>query len=126
MGTTTSVAAKSVHLRNGLVKGGRLRTWLVRGLLVASVCWLFAACVPRDGHVRSYVGITIPTESISDHVAGRMDELGIPGLSLAIVNDGEVRYAETFGYADVATGEPVTDETIFEGASLSKPVFAMF
>lgn len=55
-----------------------------------------------------------------------MDSLGIPGLSIAILNDAELVYHRVFGVKNITTGEPVDDETIFEAASLSKPVFAYF
>ena len=48
----------------------------------------------------------------------------IPGLSLAIVRDGDVLWAEGFGCKHAVTGGAVTPDTVFEGASFSKPVFA--
>lgn len=48
----------------------------------------------------------------------------IPGLALAELRDGEIVRLEVAGVVDTASGEPVTEETLFEAASLSKPVFA--
>lgn len=48
----------------------------------------------------------------------------IPGLSLAELRDGELVRVEVIGVADAASGEPVSEATLFEAASLSKPVFA--
>jgi CubicO group peptidase (beta-lactamase class C family) len=48
----------------------------------------------------------------------------IPGLSIALIRDGKTYWAHGFGVRDTKTGQPVTDDTIFEAASLSKPVFA--
>ena len=76
--------------------------------------------------VNSYFGIKISTDTLERHLQERMAELNIPGLALSIINGGEVVYYNTFGYADVEEQIPVTDKTIFEGASLSKPVFAFF
>ena len=55
-----------------------------------------------------------------------MEKLKIPGLSVAVINDGKVVYEKTMGYANVEEELPITAETIFEGASLSKSVFAFF
>jgi len=55
-----------------------------------------------------------------------MEKLKIPGLSVAVINDGKVVYQKTMGYANVEEKLPITTETIFEGASLSKSVFAFF
>ncbi len=53
-----------------------------------------------------------------------LEHAGVPGLSAAIVADGEVFWSQGFGVRSTETGAPVTPETVFEAASLSKPVFA--
>jgi CubicO group peptidase (beta-lactamase class C family) len=53
-----------------------------------------------------------------------MDSGGVPGLSMAIVNDSAVVWSNGYGVRSVETGEPVDANTVFEAASLSKPVFA--
>jgi CubicO group peptidase (beta-lactamase class C family) len=50
---------------------------------------------------------------------------GVPGVSVAIVNDGELAYSAALGRADASSGRSVTNETTFEAASISKPLFAM-
>ena len=49
-----------------------------------------------------------------------VDEARIPGLALAIVQDGRIITARGFGVADTRTGEAVTADTVFRLASLSK------
>lgn len=51
-------------------------------------------------------------------------ELRIPGVSLAWVAEGKLTWAQGFGSRNLAAGLPVVPETIFEAASISKPVFA--
>jgi CubicO group peptidase (beta-lactamase class C family) len=53
-----------------------------------------------------------------------MKEANVPGLSVALLLDGELVWQRGFGVKNAQTGEPVTDGTVFEAASLSKPVFA--
>ena len=53
-----------------------------------------------------------------------MKEGDVPGLSIALVRDGEVAWNHAFGVKNSRTKEPVADSTVFEAASLSKPVFA--
>jgi len=53
-----------------------------------------------------------------------MKDGDVPGLSMAIVRDGKILWHGAFGVRDAATGVPVADDTVFEAASLSKPVFA--
>ncbi|HEY7503122.1 MAG TPA: serine hydrolase [Gemmatimonadales bacterium] len=49
---------------------------------------------------------------------------GVPGLSLALVRGGEVVWSAAFGTVNDSTGRPLEPGTVFEAASLSKPVFA--
>ena len=48
----------------------------------------------------------------------------MPGLSYALIREGRIVETKAVGVRDVSTGVPVDTETIFEAASLSKPVFA--
>jgi CubicO group peptidase (beta-lactamase class C family) len=50
----------------------------------------------------------------------------IPGLQIAVIRDGKIAWHGDFGVKNGATNEPVTDETIFEAASLTKPFFAYY
>lgn len=56
--------------------------------------------------------------------AALMAEARIPGLAWAVLADGEIARVGFAGVADAYDSEPVTGETLFEAASLSKPVFA--
>ncbi|MBC9909712.1 serine hydrolase [Chitinophaga varians] len=49
---------------------------------------------------------------------------GIPGVSLALIKDGKLVYHKTYGVSNTMTGEKVNDNTLFEAASITKPVFA--
>lgn len=53
-----------------------------------------------------------------------MEETRTPGLSIAIIRDAKVAWTRSFGVKDRASGAVVDDSTIFEAASMSKPVFA--
>ncbi|TBW25883.1 serine hydrolase [Gramella sp. KN1008] len=55
-----------------------------------------------------------------------MDTLEIPGISMAVINNGKVVYHRASGIANRETGQKVNDSSIFEAASISKSVFAYF
>lgn len=48
----------------------------------------------------------------------------VPGLSIALIRDAKISWHRGFGVKNTDTKEPVSDSTVFEAASLSKPVFA--
>lgn len=53
-----------------------------------------------------------------------MQAFAVPGVGIAVVEDGEVAWSRPFGVTNSVTRTPVDARTIFEDASLSKPVFA--
>ena len=54
-----------------------------------------------------------------------MAHFGVPGVSIAVIQDFELHWAKGYGIADVETGATVNPETLFQAASISKPVNAM-
>ncbi|MBT1710328.1 serine hydrolase [Fulvivirgaceae bacterium PWU5] len=48
----------------------------------------------------------------------------IPGVSLALIKDGKVIYHKVYGVKNSMTQAPLSDSTLFEAASITKPVFA--
>ena len=54
-----------------------------------------------------------------------LEKFGVPGASLAVVKDGRLVVAKGYGWANVAQREPVTPQTLFSLASVSKPVSAI-
>ena len=54
-----------------------------------------------------------------------MRRAGVPGVSVAVIRDFQVHWAKGYGIADVATGARVDANTLFQAASISKPVAAM-
>ena len=62
---------------------------------------------------------------LEQHVPALMRETGVPGVSIAILQRGAVAWSRGFGVRDSRTGDAVTTETVFEAASMSKPVLAL-
>lgn len=55
----------------------------------------------------------------------RMKHYGVPGMSIAVIDSFKIAWVKSYGVMDTATKQPVTDSTLFQAASISKPVFAM-
>jgi CubicO group peptidase (beta-lactamase class C family) len=49
---------------------------------------------------------------------------GVPGISVAVVENGEYEWAGGFGMADLENSAPATSHTLYRLASISKPITA--
>jgi CubicO group peptidase (beta-lactamase class C family) len=58
-------------------------------------------------------------------IAERMKFFKVPGVSIAFFDQGQIIWARGYGLADVEGKKPVTPETLFQAASISKPVSSL-
>src|SRR5438132_5563740 len=78
---------------------------------------LFASCV---------TSAQAPSTRLdSADVASLQKKFNVPGVSIAVIKDFKIDWAQGYGVADVETGAPVTIDTLFQAASISKTVAAM-
>jgi CubicO group peptidase (beta-lactamase class C family) len=59
------------------------------------------------------------------HLIDRMHYYGVPGVSIAVINDGTLAWAQGYGVRDEATATPITPDTRFPVASLTKPIVGL-
>jgi CubicO group peptidase (beta-lactamase class C family) len=58
-------------------------------------------------------------------IASWMELYKIPGLSIAVFDHNELVWAKSYGVKQAGSSEPVTLDTLFQAASISKPVTAL-
>ena len=92
---------------------------------VLGMTWLF---IPLPAQAQG-VGTKITHEQVSQAVQeiqklceNAIEQSAVPGLAVAVVFQDQVLYATGFGVRDVNTPEPVNADTVFQLASLSKPI----
>lgn len=54
-----------------------------------------------------------------------LQRLRVPGVSIAFIKDFRIHWVKSYGVADVESGRLVDSATLFQAASISKPVAAM-
>ena len=70
--------------------------------------------------------ITVEGQPIIPYsLQGRMEHYNVPGVSIAVVKDGELHWAKGYGLANTETGQEVTTQTLFQAGSISKPLAAL-
>lgn len=88
------------------------------------VLWVCLICLTSACQTTSHTNDSF--SELEAHITKEMKARNVPGVSLAIIRDGKIVYRKAFGVQNVETGKKLTTKTVFEAASLSKPVFAYF
>ncbi len=104
----------------------------VPGLAIAQTACLApdpAAGGPANAHTRyletSMLPAVVDEATKPRTLAQRMAAWQVPGVTVAVIKDGKLDWARGWGVRDLSTCAPVTPDTAFQAASISKPVFAV-
>jgi serine beta-lactamase-like protein LACTB len=92
--------------------------------------WLPVAALLSLGASPSPTPVPRPTEpppiaSLETLVSSEMSRLGIPGLSVAMIVDGQPPWLAGYGLADLENFVPAKTSTVYRIASLCKPITAV-
>jgi len=66
----------------------------------------------------------LPTVVLDSFIYANQREHNIPAVSLSIIKDGKIIYTKNYGVINSITKEPITEKSVFEAASITKPIFA--
>ncbi|MEX2187337.1 MAG: serine hydrolase domain-containing protein [Pirellulales bacterium] len=90
------------------------------GRFAVAVCILFAA---RWASAETIAKLPAPlAEQVEARVSEEMSRVGVPAISIAVAVDGELRYANGFGHADVENSVPARADSLYRTASIAKPM----
>jgi CubicO group peptidase (beta-lactamase class C family) len=64
-------------------------------------------------------------KGVQADIRERMNAFGVPGLSVAVIDGGQLAWAKGYGVADSRSRRSVTPDTLFQAASISKPLTAL-
>lgn len=79
--------------------------------------------IPAIGILQNYSRAS--EKQVDNFFETSMKYFNIPGVSMALIKDGKVVYSKTYGVKNTITGAKVDSNTLFEAASVTKPVFAL-
>jgi len=97
------------------------------GVLVGHPCVALSAPSQRIQHIEDNL---LPAAFVAGEkpetvtLASAMRQLGVPGVSVAFIHEGRIEWTDQVGVARLG-GPPVDARTVFQAASISKPVTAM-
>jgi len=95
-----------------------------RALLILGGALTVAAAGPGGAAVSPPRRSWIPSDDFLRDLPRLMRVAGVPGLAIAVIENGQLAWTRGFGVKNSLIGDPVTDDTLFEAASMTKPVFA--
>ncbi len=84
----------------------------------------------HQDHIRAVEGSLLPLAVEKGQkgrgvaLVERMKQLGIPGLSVAVIDGGEIVWSKGYGVTDLESRAPIDPKTLFLAGSISKPVAA--
>jgi CubicO group peptidase (beta-lactamase class C family) len=73
---------------------------------------------------KAFAGWQTLVADLEEEIPKLIEEAKVPGLSIALIEDGKLVWRRGFGVRDNESKAPVDNETVFEAGSMSKPVFA--
>lgn len=98
----------------------RLKEYGAKTITIMVVVFLFIVV----GCSEDKAGMDLP-EFLEAEIPKLMEQNKVPGAAIAIIHQGQIKWAEGFGYADVKQKIEVDENTIFQVASNSKSVAAL-
>lgn len=100
---------------------------LCLGIMV--IVLLLASCgkldAPRNPDLEERISSVENGLLFTETIAERMEYHNVPGVSIAVINDFELEWARGYGVLELGENEPVTTDSLFQAASISKPVTAV-
>jgi len=105
------------------------RVAIVAGLMLAVSALVLQTGAAARGH-RAQAGVAQADDTgtlaarLRQRIPELMEQAGVQGVQIAVISGGTTAWHASFGLANAETNAPVTEASVFEAASLSKPVFA--
>jgi CubicO group peptidase (beta-lactamase class C family) len=122
---------------NGRIESSVVSSWLVTTIvygLTTIGLGSFGLAAPNEGGEKHKLAIEKFENSFAPGtqfkgdpavtLQQRMEHYGVPGMCVAVVKDNQVIWTKAYGVMDRQTEQPVKTDTLFQCASISKPVSA--
>ena len=78
----------------------------------------------QAGLITTASGKQITFSQMDQFLKTQMDSFGLPGLSIAVINNAKIVYHRALGVTSLETKEKVNDKTLFDAGSMAKTPFA--
>ncbi len=103
---------------------------MLRLILIATAAVTMSATATAQVEPEQVVAALRPAATVKGSpslfmpLVERMQHYNVPAVSIAVIEDDEIEWARTYGVRSAASETPATADTLFQAASISKPVTA--
>jgi CubicO group peptidase (beta-lactamase class C family) len=103
-----------------------MKKYRLASLIFLTLSLFSVAAHGQDYQTNIEQGLADPDIDVSElSIDELLERFNVPGVSIAVIRDFDIHWAKGYGIADVESGAAVNTETLFQAASISKPVNAM-
>lgn len=126
MSTSSGAAPRRISRRRALQTSAALATvpaGIGLGRLGVAQDATPAAPPPDEGGVEvTAANVDAGIAALPDLIEGYLQQTGVPGVAVGVVYQDEARFLDGYGVTEVGGGAQVDADTVFQLASVSKPV----
>ena len=92
-------------------------------ILQRSLLWV--SCLSAAVLLAGYAHDKPDRDRLQQRIELNREQHQIPGVSIAVIDDGAIAWAKGFGWADLESGRPVTTKTLFQAQSITKTLTSL-
>lgn len=123
------ILSQNTYCKCLITKAKSFKTDMKKTFLLLSIFTLFftssiSAQYSKSATTKRSTTNSLAIDRLKKDIPNLMKQADVPGMSVALIQNGKLVWSDVFGVKNAETREPVTQDTIFEAASLSKPVVA--
>ncbi|MEJ2081483.1 MAG: serine hydrolase [Acidobacteriota bacterium] len=97
----------------------RVARWIFWGVALL-ICLIGCSRGGETAELRVTAGEPVPEQALES----RMRQHAVPGMSIVVIHSGAIDWAKGYGVRKAGEGAAVDRDTLFQAASISKPVTA--
>jgi CubicO group peptidase (beta-lactamase class C family) len=94
-------------------------------VLCLVACCVVAAQTQSPAPAPAQAPVFAPGPIAAAEIDALRKQFNVPGVGVAVIKDFKIEWARGYGVMDASTNAPVTTDTLFQAASISKTVAAM-
>jgi len=117
---------KDFYLKNNMRRGFGMKICIIKPLryfiIISFLITGHPSFTQEPAHLLTKLDKQALVFNLERIIPDLMEKAVVPGLSIAVIRDGEILWHKGYGVKNIRTKEPLTDNTVFNAASLTKPL----